>query len=205
MKPAYGSLMAAAVVALLAGCVPAATPAESPSPAAPTSAAPSPSPTVDFVPLVLPECEVLLPLAVAQESFSPETVLLGDLPPAEFTGRSSIASIGATLAAAPIARVCSYGVPNSDGVFFVGVAEVTEAQRDALQTELTGAGYLQSDNGALTTFDLATEGEVSTLAFTHVFAGSVWVLGDTTSLEIGTTVTTTALDAVRAANPTRGL
>lgn len=207
MKRRHGLLVSTGLVFALAGCVPApvATSSPTPSPTKTAAATPTATPIATAAPLAVPDCETLLPVALAQAGFSPDTVFLGEIVPAEFGGRSGIPSIPVTLAEASPARVCSYGVPNSDGVFFVGAAAVTGVQRSTMQGELTSAGYLSTTSAGVTSFELAADGDVSSLAFTHLFSGDVWVFCDATSLDFTALVAQSVLDAMRTANPTAGI
>lgn len=208
MKHIHGLLAAVALVAALSGCAPTAP--ESTSTPKPTSAveptpteSPTPSPTV--APLAIPECETMLPLAQAQALFSASTAFLGEQPTGEFVGRMTVPSIPVVLSTASPARGCFWGIPQSDGLFELVVAEVTEAQRTTLQGELATAGYAETTMGTVTAFELAGEDEVSSLGTTHLFTGDVWVVCDGTSLGLSGAVTGAALDALRAANPMLGL
>ena len=207
MKRIHGLIVSAALIAALAACTPL-PPVVTPSPT-PTSSAvkptPKPTPTVTVAPLAIPACETLLPLATAQDLFSANTAFLGEQPASEFVGRMTVPSIPVVLGTARPAKGCLWGIPQSDGLFELVVADVTDAQRATLQAELTAAGYGETEMGTVTAFELAGENEIGSTGTTHLFTGDVWIVCDGTSLSLSGAVTGSALDALRAANPSLGL
>ncbi len=76
---------------------------------------------------------------------------------------------------------------------------------EALAAALTAAGFASSSTGPVTTFELERDGMVSTESATHLFTGDAWILSDGTGLAVSGPVAASALDAIRAANPTLGL
>ena len=190
----------------LAACGPTATipspsPASSESPSATASPTPSPAPAA----LVIPECEDLLSLEDARALFSESTEFFGQFPGVEFAGRFEIPEIVNAVTSASQSKTCRWGVPNSDGAFSLLVAEITPAERASLTTALTAAGFASSTAGPATSYELERDGMVSTESAVHVFTGDVWILADGTGLALSTPVAASALDALRAANPTLGL
>lgn len=187
------------VVALI-GCTP--TPAPSPTTAASESA--SATATPEPAPLGIPECETLLPLALAQANFSENTEFIGEFPANEF-GVFEVPEAAAAVAGASQSRYCLWGVPNSDGAFTLLVAEVSPEDRAAVEAALPAAGFSAVTMGTVTGYDAEREGEVSTLADTVLFTGDVMIVCNGTSLGLTGVVTGSALDALRTANPTLGL
>lgn len=185
---------------LLVGCTPG--PAPSASPSGPPSATPSATP--EPAPLGIPGCDTLLPLATARDLFSDSTESFGELATLQF-GVFGVPEAAAALAGASQSRFCGWGVPNSDGAFTLLVAEVTAADRTAVETALTTAGFSAVTMGTVTGYDAERDGEVSTLADTLLFTGDVMIVCNGTSLDLTGAVTGSALDALRTANPTLGL
>lgn len=197
-------LAGAAVAVVLSGCAPAGT-GPSPSATDEPSASPSPSATPTAEPLTIVDCEVMLPIEDARALFSDATEFLGERPPTESGGWFPLDEIDSTLAASTQAKACSWGVPNSDGVFTIHAVEVTEEQRSSLEAALTAAGFSSETTGTVTTFEMAGENEVSTIAATHLFTGDLWIMVNSNDLSTTGPAATSALDALRAANPTLGL
>jgi hypothetical protein len=190
----------------LAGCVPSApeptrTATAEPSPIA----TPTPTPTPTVEPLTLSGCETLLPLALAKSLFSDNTVFFGEFPAAEFGGHFEIPEIATAIAAAPQARLCRWGVPNSDGAFALVVAELDASDQAPLSAALTTAGFSSTTMGTVTAMELEREGMISLEGATHLFTGDVWIMCDGTSVFLTGAVAGAALDALRTDNPTLGL
>jgi len=206
MKRSHGVVVAAALVAALAACAPI-TPEPTPTATATTkpTLAPSPTPSISLPPLAIPDCENLLPIALARDFFSENTEFLGEQPASEFTGRQEIASLPVVLGTASPSRVCFWGIPNSGGLFWITVAGITDAERATLQGELTAAGYAETTMGTVTAFELEGTNEVGSVGFTHLFAGDAWIQCDGVSVGFSGQVAGQALDAMRAANPALGL
>ena len=206
MRPRLVLACAAAIAIALTGC---GSPAPTPTPSATVETSPSatatPAPTTTVEPLTLPDCEQLLPLPLAKSLFSESTEFMGEFPPAEFGGHFEIPEVASALAAAPQARLCRWGVPNSDGAFALVVAELAASDQAPLISALTTAGFSSTTMGTVTSMELEQEGVVSTEAATHLFTGDVWIVCDGTSVFLSGAVSGSALDALRTANPTLGL
>ena len=196
---------AALAVLALTACGPTTTPSPSASASASPTAAASPTPTPTPVALVIPDCEDLLSLEQARALFSDNTEFFGQFPGVEFGGHFEIPEIGTAISGASQSTTCRWGVPNSDGAFSLLVAEITPADRASLTAALTAEGFASSTAGPATSFELERDGMVSTESAVHVFTGDVWILSDGTGLALSTPVAASALDALRAANPTLGL
>jgi hypothetical protein len=194
--------VAAVLLVVLAGCAPAPPASPEPSTAPPETATPTATP--EPAPLGIPECETLLPLALAQDHFSQNTEFLGEYPAGEF-GVDGVPEVAAAVAGASQSRYCVWGVPNSDGAFGLLVAEVSAEGRAAVEAALPAAGFSAVTMGTVTGYDAEREGEVSTLADTLLFTGDVMIVCSGTSLDLTGVVTGSALDALRTANPTLGL
>ena len=204
-------LGATALVVALAGCTSASPEPTSPPTSSPTSSAievkpsPKPTPSISVEPLAIPDCETMVSLATAKDLFSENTEFLGEQPAGEFTGRLTVPSIAVVLSAASPARACLWGIPQSDGLFELVVAGITDAQRATLQGDFTAAGYAETTMGTVTAFELAGENEVGSVGTTHLFTGDVWIVCDGSSLGLSGSVVGAALDALRTANPALGL
>jgi hypothetical protein len=206
MRRATVIVSAAVVLAGLAGCGPTTT---IPTPSATSSESPtaseSPTPTPEPVALGIPACEELLSLADARALFSDNTEFFGEFPGSDIFDRFEMPEVPVAIAAAAQAKTCRWGVPNSDGSFALMVAEITPAVRATLTAALGAAGFATSTSGPVTTFELERDGMVSTESAVHLFTGDVWILSEGTGLGVSGPVAVSALDALRAANPTLGL
>lgn len=197
----------AAIACLLTGCDPAGPPATaSPTPTSATaSPEPTPDPTPEPVAIVIPGCEELLPLATARGIFSDSTEFLGEV---SLSGSGfSLGSDAATTAAsaADPYRGCSWGVPNSDGVFWLYVGVLDASEVAALEAGLTADGFASASMGTVTGYDLTGATEVSDWAATHLVTGSVWIASEGPGSPVTGQATGAALDAMRSANPGAGL
>lgn len=192
--------------AALSGC--ASTPAD-PPPLATEAESEAPAPTEDSAPVVeslsLVDCETLLPIDRARSLYGELTEFLGERPVTEFTGWVELPAITTGLADAPQARLCTWGVPNSDGTFTLHVAEVTAQTRTEIEAALPGAGYSSVISGTVTAYEAEGNDEVSTIAATQLFTGPLWIMSNANSLATTGAVAASALDALRVANPTLGL
>ncbi|WP_354500969.1 hypothetical protein [Mycetocola sp. 2940] len=198
-------VVCAAVGLALAGC---AAPGAEPSPTDP-SASPTPSATASPTPtpesLTIVECEVMLPIDQARAIFAEDTEFLGERPPTESGGWFPLAEIDSTLADAAQAKACTWGVPNSDGVFTIHAVEVTAEQRSSLEAALADEGFTDVSTGTATSFEKSGETEVSPIAATHLFSGPLWIMANSNDLSTTGAVANAALEAHRTANPTLGL
>jgi len=199
-------VLATVLMIALAGCAPATiepSPTPPPSASADASSTPAPTPTPDAgpEPFTISGCEAMLPLPLAQELFSANTEFFGESPAVGFSGSFAVPAIQSALSTAPQARLCSWGVPNSDGAFALVVAELPAADQATVIAALTTAGFAPSTSGTETTLRLEQDGLVSSEAQTHIFTGAVWVLVDGTSAELTNAVAASALTVLRAANP----
>ena len=195
------------LVAALAACAP--VPQPSPT-STPTQTAvrptPKPTPTATLPPLAIPQCEELVPLTVAQEVFSPGVELRGETPPSEFVASLAVPAIPVVLSTASPARACRWAVPNSDGVFSLVVAGITDAERETLRAELTADGFAETTTGGVTAFELERDdGGLSSHGATHLFSGDAWILSDNPSLSAARAIADAALASLRTANPALGL
>ncbi|MDX2024874.1 hypothetical protein [Microcella sp.] len=199
---------AVAIVFVLAGCTPAAEPS---TPEASPSVTESPTPTVEptvepvVEALTIPECETLVPLALAKAQFSESTESRGEMTATEYPVRFDVPGVTGALVGAETFRACAWAVPNSDGFFALAVASITADTRTSLQAELSAAGFASTTMGTVTAFELEGEGAVSSIGATYLFTGDVLIACNGTSISLTGAITGSALDAMRTANPTLGL
>jgi hypothetical protein len=192
--------VAVAVLALLAGC---AGPVPSPT-TAPLSASPTPTPEPTPEALVIPGCDTLVPLPLAQSLFSPSTESFGELDAIQF-GVEGVPEAADAVAVAAQSKFCGWGIPSSDGALALLVAEIAPADRATVEAALAAAGFSAVTMGTVTGYDAEREGEVSSLADTVLFTGDVMIVCNGTTLELTGPITNSALDALRTANPALGL
>ncbi len=199
---------AAAIALLLAGCTPAAEPS---TPEASPSVTESPTATVEPTPepvveaLTIPDCETMVPLALAKSQFSEATESRGEMTAAEYPVRFDVLGVTDALVGAETFRACAWAVPNSDGFFALAVASITADTRTSLQAELTAAGFASTTMGTVTAFELEGEGPVSGIGATYLFTGDVLIGCNGTSISLTGAIAGSALDAMRTANPALGL
>lgn len=206
MRSYLAMVLATVLMIALAGCAPATiepSPTPPPSASADASSTPAPTPTPDAgpEPFTISGCEAMLPLPLAQELFSANTEFFGESPAVGFSGSFAVPAIQSALSTAPQARLCSWGVPSSDGAFALVVAELPAPDQAPVIAALTTAGFAPSSSGTETTLRLEQDGLVSSEAQTHIFTGAVWILVDGTSAELTDAVAASALTVLRAANP----
>lgn len=198
---------AAALVLALAGCDPTPAPgATGTADATPVeSVTPSPEPTLVVEPLTIPDCETLLPLALAQSSFGGSTAFLGENPPTNYYPWYQLPPVITAISGVTLARSCWWGIPNSDGAFSLLVAEIDPATQASIEAALDAEGFSSTVMGTVTAREGERDGDFQHEAETHLFTGNVWILCDDGSLSVSGIVTGSALDALRSANPTMGL
>jgi hypothetical protein len=205
------SLIATGLAAMLGGCglpVEIPTTSESPEPTtvetvAPTETTETAEPVVE--PLTIPDCETLVPLALAKSSFAESTVFLGEGVPTEYYPWWQVPAVNSAIAGVTVARSCWWGIPNSDGSFNLLVAEIDPATRATLEDTLTTAGFYPLFLGTVTGRESGRDGDVGYEAETHLFTGNVWILSDNHSVEGSAAIANSALEALRSANATLGL
>lgn len=203
------ALLSAVIAITLTGCMKTAAPTGggSPEPEATPRASGEPSspPEPVAAPLTIPDCETLLPLALARSAFADSTEFLGENPPTDFYPWYQVPAVTTAIDGVTNARSCWWGVPNSDGAFSMLVAEVNAATRASIESALISEGFSVVTMGTVTAFEAEREGEFSLEAETHLFTGDVWILAADGTLSVSGIAAGSALDALRTANPTLGL
>lgn len=201
------TLISAALVASVIGCTPVPAPGPSetstPKPTETVTSAPTPDPVVE--PLTIPDCETLLPVALAKSSFGESTEFLSENDPTEYYPWYQLPPVLTAISGVTLARSCWFGIPDSDGAFSFLVAEIDPAVRASIEAALDAEGFSSVAMGTVTGRDGEREGEFQYEAETHLFTGNVWILVDNGSLSVTGIVSGSALDALRTANPTLGL
>lgn len=133
--PARWALIPAAVVALtlaLAGCVPEGTP----EPTSSGSPSGTPSSGAAPTPLAVPGCEELLTRADIDRLVSPEAEVFDLGPEFDLTDYTPTDAVAAAVTAAPSAKGCSWGIPQTDGGSTAVVAELAPGQAEPLRAGL---------------------------------------------------------------------
>ena len=203
------AIATAVIATVLVGCTPTPAPAPSSSgdPTPVETVSPTEEPVVEPVieALTIPDCETLLPIALARSSFADSTELLGETVPTAYYPWYQLPAVNTAIAGVTVARSCWWGIPNSDGAFSLLVAEIDPAIQVSVEAALDSAGFSSTSMGTLTARENGRDGEVGYEAETHLFTGNAWILADDGSLEVSGIVAGSALDALRTANPTLGL
>lgn len=192
----------------LGGCTPESPTgggASSPAPELTSEPAPTESSEPAADPLSLPECDTLYPIADARALWGAATELYfeGDGSDAAHFTAEPIAAIDTAGANATVGRTCLWGLPNSGAIFGLTVADITSADADLLSTALTGAGYFSFESRRATSLMLEADGPIEASGRTHYLIDDLWVYAAGTSFSITVPVANSALEQVRAANPTR--
>jgi hypothetical protein len=202
------ALLTPALLAVLAGCdltidTPSTVESADPTPSETVTPIETADPVVE--PLTIPDCETLLPLALAQSSFGASTAFLGENPPTDYYPWYQLPAVNTAIDGLTLARACWFGIPNSDGGFSFMVAEIDPETRTAIEAALTTEGFSSVVMGTVTAREAQRDGEFQIEAETHLFTGDVWIIADDGDLSVSGVVAGSALDAMRAANPTLGL
>lgn len=216
-RPVLGLLSAVLVLAGLTACAaetPSATTSPTPSGEAQHSA-PTATPTPTPAPgegapaqvpgdLVVPPCVDLLPLEQLRATLgdpAPPIESFGEQPAAEPSGMGPLAI--QTLQNAASVVTCNWGIPVSDGVFDVTVAQIEPAARDDLIAALHGAAdYDYAEPEGLPSFQRAVTSGIGTY-LGYAFDGLVWVIVDGTVV-YEDSVIEVAADAARAVTLANG-
>ena len=200
------------VMFLLSGC--AAQDGGSPSPAPspppmPSATVPSPSTTPEPTPepaaLVIPACDELLDTDGVAFTFGDGVVPIPD------------ADMSADILPGPMAQAawrgaeqstsCMWGYPQSDGLFYVSVAELEESTSDDLIAALRDSTlWDEVDVDGAPGFVQPFENELGGGAVAYVFDGSAWiiVIGTIVTVDSSVDVAAEALASIRASNPDLG-
>ena len=202
------ALLAAALIPVLAGCdvtveIPSTTESAEPTPIETVTPTETADPVVET--LTIPDCETLVPLALAKSTFADSTEFLGELVPTEYYPWWQVPAVNAAISGVTVARSCWWGIPNSDGAFSLLVAEIDPATRASLEAALDGEGFSPLFLGTVGGREAGRDGDNGYEAETHLFAGDLWILSDNHSMEGTAAISDSALEALRAANPTLGL
>ena len=178
-------------------------PSEEPEPSA--SPTPSPSPTPSSSPgapdasAVLPACGELLPIAVVRDLFADAAEpLKATGSPADHMPGPLAAS---TVREASQSRMCTWGIPFSDGGFSVVTAQMAAPAQARLLSSLRSAqAYTERAIDGEPAFTYSAETELGTTTVVYVFVGDVWItVNGTLDIRTGRALAREAMDAVRLA------
>ena len=203
-------LIATALVSALSGCSLAVTlpPAESSAPGSttPPAAAEPETSTPEPAALSIPGCDNLLSLDQAKSLQGPTTVFLGEAPANEYSPWFEVPAVTTAISGVTVGRSCWWGIPNSDGSFYVFVAEIDPATRASIESALTADGYSTAVVGARTVRAIdESDGDFTFRGEVHQFSGDLWIISDGVNLAISGVAADMTFDAIQAANPTLGL
>ena len=202
-------LIAAALVSALSGCTPSFN-FPSAEPSTQTSTTPPavteiPTPTPEPAALIIPGCENLLTLDLAKSLQGPTTVFLGESPANEYSPWFEVPAVRTAISGVTVGKTCWWGIPNSDGSFYVFVAKFDPATRASIESALTTEGYASAVVGARTVYSKEGDADFTYRGEVHQFSGDLWILSDGADLDISGVAADAAFDAIQAANPTLGL
>ena len=202
-------LISAALVSALSGCSLAVTvpTAGGPStdsttpPAVADTRAPAPEP----VALSVPGCDSLLTLDQAKSLQGPTTVFLGESPANEYSPWFEVPAVTTAISGVTVGQSCWWGIPNSDGSFYVLVTEIDPATRASIESALAAEGYASVVVGSRTVHSKEGDADFTYRGEVHQFSGDMWILSDGANLAISGVAADTAFAAIQTANPTLGL
>ena len=202
-------LVAAALLSALSGCSLAVT-LPSAEPSTPTSTTPpavaeTPTSTPEPVALSIPGCDHLLTLEQAKSLQGPTTVFLGEGPANEYSPWFEVPAVRTAISGVTVGKSCWWGIPDSDGSFYVFVAEIDPVSRVSIESALTAEGYSSAVVGARTVHSKEGDADFTYRGEVHQFSGDLWILSDGGNLDISGVAADMAFDAIRTANPTLGL
>ncbi|MBH0097877.1 hypothetical protein I6E68_01845 [Salinibacterium sp. NSLL150] len=188
----------------LAGCTP-----ESPADgdATPPAPAVTSEPETDPVvaPLVIPECDALLSISTARFLYTDNTELIEEETPGQARNFQEvpITTIDTILANATESRQCLWGIPSSDSFFTLAIADISEDDAIALETETLAASYSGLRGGNFSMFSLHVDGPVGPVGSNHFVIDDLWLYSTAYDLPATITVVDSALLQIRNANPSR--
>ena len=174
--------LVALVISALAACTAVAT-EPSQTPRGPQETAPAqqeptdPEPEPHEVPFMIPECTQLITAEELSSLFSPKTEPVVD-PYATNLAKIHRLQLGPAARQAQSAatqyRPCAWGLPSSDSVTYLFVAELPDQVRDRLLAELRDSDYEESASGDIAMFSHTSSGgrPVTNL---YGFKGNAWV------------------------------
>ena len=201
-------LIAAALVSALSGCsfavtLPSAEPPTETS--TPTAVDETPTSTPEPVALSLPGCDSLLTLDQAKSLQGPTTVFLGEGLANEYSPWFEVPAVRTAISGLTEGRSCWWGIPNSDGSFYVLVTKIDPTTRASIEAALTTEGYATAVVGARTVYSKEGDADFTYRGEVHQFSGDLWILSDGADLDISGVAADLAFDAIQTANPTLGL
>ncbi|QZY50897.1 hypothetical protein [Leucobacter tenebrionis] len=183
--------LALGIPLVLMGCAaPAEGPTEDPAPTGssettepsestpPKTTAPQPDPTES--PVAIPSCEELVPLETVREQFpgAPDIETFHDSQ--EIQDKARELALGpaaiAALDGAEQMRHCAWGIPASDGISRLYVAELNADARDALIAELDGSVFVRSEEEGWIRYSDFSEGGVAPMHRSYFFKDRIWIV-----------------------------
>ena len=180
-------IAAGAAFALLTGCAP--EPATTKPSAAPTSVpatastTPPPATPIDETepsagPILIPDCEEILPITTARDAVGSQTLESFE-PSAEHKELAYSESFGPVaieaLESAEQLVQCSWGYPVSDGVATVFIAKLSPATREHLVSSLRDSVFLEREADNALIFEDHDPQRRKSMPVSYGLIGDVWV------------------------------
>lgn len=165
----------------MAGCAQpqgeAPTTTASPPEKTPTASTPSQAPGPTSAPVVIPPCDELVPFDAVQAEYADGIEAFHGQPEMQQQARTHIFGPAAVTAldAAEQSVHCGWGIPNSDGLSQIYVAELDPAVRDALMAELDASVFERSEEGGWVRYARSELGGIAPLHINYFFRDRVWV------------------------------
>ncbi len=214
MRPQQAMSLAAASVLMLglASCAPesgasderTASPSSSresePSQKPSSEPAPTeePAPETEPTPVVIPECEQLVPIDVVHEKLGPAFVFTPESGPFRDMLLGAVGpSAQEAISRAEQTSFCSWGIPQSDGLNLLMVAELPADARDAFLAELRASEFVETETAGSPTFVWEDEPGLSQRFLWYGFTGDLLVISVGASADGGVGVP--ALASLQAA------
>ncbi|MBH0022888.1 hypothetical protein [Salinibacterium sp. SWN248] len=209
-RPSTRRILAAASAALVAisltGCTLPVDGADASD--QPTSSPVEPTAAPAAEPLVVPNCEQMLPESIALEYLGDRGELLpteGDQGPEEVPWALHAQGFDTILDTVAQRDQCIWGYPDNFHSFFtIMVADASSVEAAALRDQIAEAGYESTPNGDVETFVLQEETSDGYDYPTIALVDDLWLFAELFEPEDSLRVVNAMLDEVRTLNPTRG-
>jgi hypothetical protein len=206
-------LISAALVSALAGCsisvTPLSTDPSTPAETEPSAVAESPSPDTEPEPepepasLTIGGCDDLFTREQAKSLLGRTAVLFEENPANEYRTWFEVPALRSEISGLTGGVSCWWGIPNSDYSVVLMVVKIDPATRASIEATLETEGYTSVVTRTIAAYGMAPEDAYR--AESHLFTGDLWILSDGPAESMTSTVSESALEALRAANPSLGL
>ncbi|MBH0116766.1 hypothetical protein I6E52_07880 [Salinibacterium sp. NG253] len=209
-RPSTRRILAAASAAMVAisltGCTLPVDGADASGQPTASPVEPTAAPVAE--PLVVPNCEQMLPESIALEYLGDRGELLpteGDQGPEEMPWALHAQGFDPILDTVAQRDQCLWGYSDNFHSFFtIMVADTSSVDAEAFQAQIAAAGYESTPNGEVETYVLQEETSDGYDYPTIALVDDLWLFAQLNEPERSLRVVNAMLDEVRTLNPTRG-